>query len=588
MLCASSAEPRLARLPSCADPSVTTPDCCAVLMTENAMPTRLRSRSHKPSASAAERLSAAVALRPAVVLRTRAPRPQVERLTSRVGPTTAAAALARAQRHGSSSAPLPSSGPFAVLTEAERDMVRAQRGKRGAAAAVAAIAARPLSGAVSADGSLDDYARTGLRSYRPAAVKRHSFGWLQTNADVQSQPHGWTGGETGGLRQTISSGRGHSGRHLTADAKFAGTTRAHIHVCFPESGKRPVAGKGKYNPRFNRQCDTLGADREAVPVHPQPEEAPPPLEARALRVDLTHDVVRAEPPGPSQRRSISLTGITSPRSHRQMMSTPRMEASQRLVSDATVKRLVRSCKIEVAQEKQDEDDALEAQRVAEQEAHDAMVLTRAEAEEAQRLIEQQREWEEEQAAEDEKRLAEIARLDAVASAKDLVFKAEDLRLEAARVEVVEESQRIQKDTQAAREVEEDEMVAEDEVALQTATDEREARVAALEEAISQEAAAAAVQAREAEAAALQRAVQHQRRRTKTIQMSDELKAKAEVLAEKEAWRLAEADRFAAKQAEAARLAAIAAEEEAARAATRSASEERLAAEEAELDRVTKA
>ena len=64
-------------------------------------------------------------------------------------------------------------------------------------------AAAPLP---SVGGSLDDYARTGLRAYRPAAVERHSFGWLQTGAE---------------------------------------TTQAHIHVCFPESGKRPTAAPGK-------------------------------------------------------------------------------------------------------------------------------------------------------------------------------------------------------------------------------------------------------------------------------------------------------------------------------------------------------
>ncbi len=186
--------------------------------------------------------------------------------------------------------------------------------------------------------NMDDYARTGLRAYRPPNVIRNKLGWVESRANGRE-----------GVRST-----------------------AQILVRLPGAAARPQSARGQYDPRRNRLTNRLGVARKAVeapetPVaggcHSSATEAGEIRSVYAIAGDFSLD-----PTKPATRRPIAAAGLRDRRSRREQLPIPRTNPTQRRVSDTTMRRLVRRCKEEVTAPNQLDPQPVAAQVAAVDEA----------------------------------------------------------------------------------------------------------------------------------------------------------------------------------------------------------------------------
>lgn len=272
----------------------------------------------------------------------------------------------------------------------------------------------PTSGAA-ARPNLDDYAHTGLRAYRPRHVLRNSLGWIETDAAAQSG-EGWespTPRPTAHLHVRFSNSSGtprppgaHASTHPPAQAQphdthswsLTGSPSARLFAASAAARGRLPSGRGG---------DQLGGSH-ARPGSPVAVEASAELAAstraaaldapggrittRSIAVETSQSCLcgsesGAEQPPPldllssssaalvATRREISRRNVHSRKARRADLATPRLVPPGRFVSDATVRRLARRCREDIAVRKRVEDEAAlaaiaaeEARLIAEEEA----------------------------------------------------------------------------------------------------------------------------------------------------------------------------------------------------------------------------
>lgn len=390
MLCVASTEQRLLRGQAPSDPAVLY--LREPTLTREDVVKELFKRQSVPARPAADRLTAAVAMRPASAREQRSARPPISPSSKSLGLRSS-----NSSRVGASTA-----------AAAARQLAMERAARFGARRVCR-----------STTPSVEDYAQTGLRAYRPPEVVRNTLGWIETSADAESAQ-----------------------------------TTAEVLVCFPTTGARPQAARGQWDPRLNRLTNQLGATRQPVPAPEAPKDSggrATPETTRSMRVEIAHEVSLGPSP-PTRRRSIGQSGIRDRRSRRKQLSTPRMEPARRLVSDTTVRRLVRRCKAEVAAQKQADDDVIAAQIAAAEQAEADLIAARAAEAEAERRMELERQAEmREQKAQEEKR-AELAARNAQIVADEKAWAEKEKQLEAEKMAALEAAARLEEQLAAERAV----------------------------------------------------------------------------------------------------------------------------------------
>ena len=170
--------------------------------------------------------------------------------------------------------------------------------------------------------NIEDYARTGLRAYRPATAARDKLGWVESKAGAESAQ-----------------------------------STAQILVRVPGAATRPQPARGRYDPRRNRLTDQLGVAREAVRAPETLVTGGSPVAATqthktwSVYVEIARDL-SLDPTQPATRRPIAAAGLRDRKSRRKHLSVPRMVPTQSRVSDTTMRVLVRRCKAEITEQKQ--------------------------------------------------------------------------------------------------------------------------------------------------------------------------------------------------------------------------------------------